>query len=154
MLGVLHHVYDHLVFFRELYEALMPGGVLYSDYDPNYYAVKKFKEHLLLGRVWKMYERYSAVVKKVESRVDEETLLLAEYYDLKEYGLRAEALRDALQRAGFREVAVIPHSDGPSLDNPCKGRVPLKMMEFLLRLTGETDYNKRAKNLAVIARKV
>lgn len=153
MFGVLHHVYDHVRFFCELREALMPRGVFYADYDPNYYAVRRFKEHWLLGRLWAAVEWYSALVKRVDARVDERTLLLAEYYDLKEFGLRAEALAQALREAGFTDIAVIPHSDGPSLDEPARGRLPHKAMEWLLRLTGEADYGRRAKNLAVMARK-
>lgn len=152
-LALLHHVYDHVAFFRELQRVLMPGGLFYADYDPNYYAVARLKGHPVVGPLWRRYEQYSDQVRKLDSRVDPETFRLADYYAVSEPGLKPERVEAALRDAGFQDAAVIPHSDGPSLKRPHTGRVPHKILEFVLWLLGETDYRRRAKNLAVVARK-
>lgn len=150
--ALLHHVYDHAAFLHELNRVLMPGGLFYADYDPNYYTVAKIKKHPITAPVWQIYEQHSDRVRKLD-RVDPETFALADYYAVREYGLRYESLEKSLRQAGFKEVQVIPHSDGPSLRQPRHGRLPHKVLEGLLWLLGEKDYARRAKNLAVIARK-
>lgn len=152
-LALLHHVYDHAGFFAELHRVLMPGGLFYADYDPNYYAVTRIKTHPVLGPLWRRYERYSDGVREIDDTVDAETFALADYWAVKEPGLRREDLERAVRGAGFADVTVICHSDGPSLRAPRTGRLPHKVLEGMLRLVGERDYGHRAKNLAMIVRK-
>lgn len=152
-LGLLHHVYDHVAFFRELHRVLMPGGWFYADYDPNYHAVARLDRHPLLGPVWRAYERWSDRVRDLDNRVTPEIFALADYYAVSEPGLKGELVERTIRQAGFDQFRVIPHSDGPSLDRPRRGRIPHKVLETLLLASGEREYTRRAKNLALIARK-
>ena len=150
---LLHHVYDHKLFFREVSRVLMPGGILYSDYDPNFYPSAMSKDHWFLGAVWNVRRRISYRVMGVGTEIDLETARLADYYSETVPGLQGEQLSDALVGAGFGDIHTIPHSDGTSLTEPARGRLVHKTFEAVLWLCGEKDYRKRAKILAVVAQK-
>lgn len=151
---LLHHVYDHEVFFREVARVLKPGGFLYSDYDPNFYPSAFTKDHWLLGTIWKLRRHVSYQVMGVgHGVVDVETARLADYHSEVVPGLKAEAIADALTRAGFEHVRVVVHSDSTNLATPSRGRWVHRMFEAALWLLGERDYGKRAKIFAVVAKK-
>lgn len=150
---LLHHVYDHALFLSEVYRILMPGGVLFSDYDPNFYPSAFAKDHGVVGALWKLRRKISYRVMKVGTEIDLETARLADYYSEIVPGLKGEDLTQALRRCGFVSVQAIAHSDGPSLAQPAHGRLPHKIFEGLIWLLGQRDYGKRAKILAVVAQK-
>ncbi len=150
---LLHHVYDHDLFFREIHRVLKPGGFFFSDYDPNFYPSSSTKEHWLLGRIWGLRRMISYRVMKVGTEIDLETARLADYYSETIPGLKEEDIESALRRSGFDRIQVIIHSDGKSFREPRHGRFVQKVFEGILWLSGEREYRKLAKNLAVIAQK-
>ncbi len=150
---LLHHVYDHRLLFEELFRVLMPGGVLFSDYDPNFYPSSLAKRHWLFKPLWLLRRFLSYRVMKVGKVIDLETARLADYYSETVPGLKGEEIAGALQESGFTSVQAVAHSDGTSLVRPNRGRVFHKAFEGLLWFLGEKDYRRRAKILAVIAQK-
>ncbi len=150
---LLHHVYDHYLFFREVCRILKPGGLFFSDYDPNFYPSSFTKEHWPLRNLWGLRRMISYRIMKVGTEIDLETARLADYYSETIPGLKEGEIASALQRAGFERIQTIVHSDGKSFRNPRQGRWVQKTFEAILWTLGEKEYRKRAKNLAVIAQK-
>lgn len=151
---LLHHVYDHELFFREVVRVLQPGGILFSDYDPNYYPSAMTKDHWLLSPIWKCRRAVSYQIMGVgHGNVDVETARMADYYSEVVPGLKREAIAEALRRTGFQQVHVVEHSDATDLAMPTKGRFVHKVFETALWVLGERDYRKRAKIFAVVAQK-
>lgn len=149
----LHHVYDPLCFFRECFRVLRPFGWLYADYDPNYYAAVRLQRHWLLRGLWRRWRKVSFDCMGVGTSVSIEVACIADYHNEIEPGFRPEELARALSEAGFWHIAVIPHSDGPSLLFPKRGKFARKLLEWLLIPFGAWTYGKRAKNIAVLAQK-
>lgn len=149
----LHHIYDHEALFEEISRVLRPDGLLYTDYDPNFYCVERIKKNWLLAKLWQKWEDASEETRQTEKYMPLEIFHLADYHDKMVGGIKADLVGRALQKAGFGSWRVIAHSDGPDFKKPHCGRLARKALEYALFALGELDYNRRAKNIAVIAGK-
>ncbi|MEK6544503.1 MAG: class I SAM-dependent methyltransferase [Elusimicrobiota bacterium] len=149
----LHHIYDHEALFKEIARVLKPGGLLYTDYDPNFYCVDRIKKNWLLGKLWERWENASEDVRQTEEHFPLEVFHLADYHDKMVGGIKADLIERALKGTGFEAYKVIAHSDGVDLRQPHRGRLPRKVLEWALLCAGVTEYAHRAKNISVVARK-
>lgn len=108
--GVLHHLREVGPTLREAFRCLKPGGVLYTDQDPNhdYWALM----HELAGApaLSPVVQReVEAVVRVAEALqadfgLDPETIALAEYQKVERRGFRPEELVEEMRQAGFESV--------------------------------------------------
>lgn len=91
--AMLHHLYSHESLFRECHRVLKPGGILYTDHDPNYFL-----------------NRFYRVVYKIrfagKSGFGSDTEDLAEYHNAKTAGLNPLILKKQLIDAGFADVKI------------------------------------------------
>ena len=95
----------------------MPGGILFSDYDPNFYPSAFAKDHWLFNPVWRLRRAISYRVMKVGEQVDLETARLADYYSETIPGLEDSRIRQALQNMPefaelSRNIVIEPTKDG------------------------------------------
>lgn len=90
--STLHHLVEHYTFFREVFRVLKPGGVFYSDTDPNKAFVDRFKWWLDIRR--KLKGRIFNIDKKIED--------LSDYH--KETGLYPNNMAERLHDAGFYNI--------------------------------------------------
>ena len=111
--GVLHHMEDLQPVAREICRILKPGGMFYSDEDPNHDYFDFFdtldtgnpelselmrKEHdNLTNKAREMKEQFN---------VDEEITQLAEYQKMVKGGMSTLAMRQIFLAAGFSEVQI------------------------------------------------
>lgn len=110
--AVLHHLDTPGPTFREAFRVLRPGGVLYTDLDPN----ARFWEALKLlpsnGTYSAIVRReVDAVLHKDQQLCDEfgippNVLRAAEHLKHETGGFAEEDLRQELRRAGFRQIEV------------------------------------------------
>lgn len=102
--AVLHHLYDLKPAFIEIYRVLKPGGIFYSDTDPNFYfweAIKSLPENKLYSDI--ITRELQAVKHKDEElekkySVSPATLLAAEVLKHKKGGFREEEIREMLKK--------------------------------------------------------
>ncbi len=103
MYALLHHVFDPLPVLAEAYRVLRPGGMLFTDHDPNGFFARAYR--LWYRRLCRTPGRYWSPEEAV-----------AEYHQTQSDGLDAEALRRALTGMGFRSAEVrYRHSENPQL---------------------------------------
>ncbi len=91
--ALLHHIYSHEMLFNETYRILKPGGILYTDHDPNYF----------LHRFYRLFYKMKYSKKPGFSSETEE---LAEYHNTSSPGINPEKLCDTLIQTGFRKVKI------------------------------------------------
>lgn len=112
--SVLHHLYDIEPTLRTAYKALKPGGVYYTDLEPNrafWRALTPLSPDdpllhpLVKAEVMKILDHEVAT----EIGVDRETLDLAEYGKNIRGGFDEAELRAMLARVGFSKVEVTYH---------------------------------------------
>lgn len=109
--AVLHHLYDVEPTFKEIYRVLKPGGVFYSDLDPNFYFWKYISElpteceyNDIISR-----EINGIKFKDVEFKdfnVSKELLHKAENYTHIQGGFKEEELIEKLKNIGFSNVEI------------------------------------------------
>ncbi len=103
MYALLHHLYDPVPALAEAYRVLRPGGVLFTDHDPNRF----------LGRFYHVWYRWAHRTRHGFWSAAED---LAEYHNVYSDGLDPERLAYALKEIGFRLVTVkYRHSLNPHL---------------------------------------
>ena len=112
--SVLHHLYDVEPTFRTAYRALKPGGVYYTDLEPNrvfwdtlvpLQADDPTVMPLVRAEIMKIKDHETAL----DIGVTRETLDLAEYGKNLRGGFDEGELRKMLARAGFSKVDVTYH---------------------------------------------
>jgi ubiquinone/menaquinone biosynthesis C-methylase UbiE len=112
--SVLHHLYDIEPMLRTAYKALKPGGVYYTDLEPNHAFWRELSRlspddpllhPLVKAEVVKILDHQVAT----EIGVDRETLDLAEYGKNIRGGFDEGELRGLLGRVGFTKVEITYH---------------------------------------------
>lgn len=112
--SVLHHLYDVEPTMRTAFKALKPGGVYYTDLEPNraFWTVlsplkadNPLLDPLVKAEIVKMADHEIAE----EIGVDRATLDLAEYGKNIRGGFDEDELRAMLGRVGFSKVEVTYH---------------------------------------------
>jgi ubiquinone/menaquinone biosynthesis C-methylase UbiE len=96
--SVLHHFFDDVSLLIELNRVLKPGGILFTDNDPNFYFFKYFGWRSKM-RLW--FNRKRLLNNKI-SPEQLEIMNLAEYHA--DEGLKPEALDKMMKGAGFSQV--------------------------------------------------
>lgn len=110
--AVLHHLHDLIPAFKEIYRVLKPGGVFYTDTDPNHYFWKAFSNTPDSEDYTDIVKRELYAVKykdqELESEfgVDPKVLRDAEMIKHVAGGLREEDLRLVLTTIGFSSVEI------------------------------------------------
>lgn len=150
--AVLHHIYDLENFFKSVYRVLKPGGIFYSDYDPNRRFRTTIEKSVLLNALLSLYKKVSDIF--IFSKQDESTLRdmhdMAEYHEEFSKGLEPTEVTEIMKKVGYSEVKCIWHSDAPNLDRPRDGRFIHKLSELMLYPISR-DYSDRAKIFSIIA---
>lgn len=106
--GFLHHLFDLTPTIRESFRCLSPGGVFYSDQDPNSYFWDLM--HRLQGRddlppiVARELSSVTEMIDDIarDAGITSETVQLAEFQKVKKGGLDPDQVVALLKREGFR----------------------------------------------------
>lgn len=151
-IALLHHIYDLESFFRSIYRVLKPGGIFYSDYDPNRRFFQIIKRIPFLSFIFSSYKNISN--KFIFTKEDAQTWKtihdMAEYHEEFEDGLEPTGVASMVCEAGFSQVKWLCHCDSPDLDYPRKGRWVHSALDLLLSPFSK-DFNVRAKIFSIIA---
>jgi len=110
--AVIHHLHELRPAFAEVFRVLKPGGICYTDTDPNYYfweAIRNLPEGENFSPI--VQREYNAVLHK-ENELEEkfgippEMLNVAEILKHDRGGFKAEDLEILLRNIGFTQVNV------------------------------------------------
>ena len=110
--AVLHHLHDISPTIKEIYRVLKPGGIFYSDLDPNYYFWEEIAKLSPDVQYSSIVEReIKAVLSKgeeieAEYHVQKELLWAAEPLKHKGGGFKEEDMRSCCAEAGFTSVEI------------------------------------------------
>ncbi|HET6329968.1 MAG TPA: class I SAM-dependent methyltransferase [Holophagaceae bacterium] len=110
--ALLHHLTDLAPAFKEICRVLKPGGVFYSDLDPNYYFWEAFNSLPEKGPYSGFVQRELNAVKHKDDEleadfgVDPKLLATAETLKHEGGGFKEEDLRKMLLEAGFSDVSI------------------------------------------------
>jgi ubiquinone/menaquinone biosynthesis C-methylase UbiE len=91
--AMLHHLYKHNEVIEECFRILKPGGVLYTDHDPNYFFNR-------------FYHLYYRIIFRNQHGFGSKTEDMAEYHNSQSSGINPEKLKEILLETGFRKVEV------------------------------------------------
>ena len=110
--AVLHHLHELKPAFQEIYRVLKPGGVFYSDTDPNYYFWEAMKnlapDEDYSAPVQREIDAVTSKDKELEEKFGVDPILLntAEVLKHDSGGFKAEELTKELYEIGFSKVDV------------------------------------------------
>jgi ubiquinone/menaquinone biosynthesis C-methylase UbiE len=110
--AVLHHLHDLQPAFKELYRVLKPGGVFYSDTDPNYYFWEAVSALPDAGPYDEIVTREIYAVKHKDDELEDqfnipkEVLNTAEVLKHVHGGFKEEELKEMLYAVGFSSVEI------------------------------------------------
>lgn len=151
-LALLHHIYDLEEFFKSIYRVLKPGGIFYSDYDPNRRFFQTIEKIPFLPLLLTIYKKISDQF--IFTKQDEKTWRaihdVAEYHEEFARGLDPSGVARIAEKAGFSQVKWYCHGDSPDLDFPRRGRGIYRMLDVLL-FPFSRDYDGRTKIFSMIA---
>jgi len=106
--GFLHHLYDLRPTLKEAYRCLRPGGLFFSDQDPNYHywslmdSLKQRND--LEGIVQREVKSVVSVDEDIaeESGLNSEDVALAEFQKVTKGGFNADEILGLMQEIGFQ----------------------------------------------------
>ncbi len=133
--SVLHHLYDPKAVLAQIARVMKPGGVLYTDWDPNADARRRMARIEWLrvgyGRTVGLATRVGRALglplrSHLHTSEQEPLVELTEYHDKPGIGLDGQELRLELLRLGFRDVRVVCHWNSPSC-RTARTRVPREL---------------------------
>ncbi|MBU0664946.1 MAG: methyltransferase domain-containing protein [Proteobacteria bacterium] len=110
--AVIHHLHELKPAFAEVFRVLKPGGVFYTDTDPNYYfweALRNLPEGEKFSSI--VQREYDAVRHK-DRELEEKFGILPEILNMAETlkhdsgGFKAEDLKTLLKNIGFSKVNI------------------------------------------------
>jgi ubiquinone/menaquinone biosynthesis C-methylase UbiE len=106
----LHHLYDIRPTLQEAYRVLKPGGVFFSEEDPNHDFWHAIAEVRAAGSqpVAREVQAVLNVAEQLEEQkgISATTVRLAEYQKMVVGGMRADHLRETFKEIGFSDVHV------------------------------------------------
>ncbi len=111
--AVLHHLHDLSPVFNEIYRVMKPGGVFYSDLDPNFYFWDSIKLLSEKQKYSAFVEREIYAVKHKDQElednfdIDKDLLLKSEHLKHISGGFKEEDITQMLEDAGFSKVQII-----------------------------------------------
>jgi ubiquinone/menaquinone biosynthesis C-methylase UbiE len=157
--SVLHHLYEHEAYYREVYRILKPGGYLYTDHDPNLLNVATCS-----GKAYnKLYRLISGLSAKPDKSgkeksdedgdVEGDLVRYVEYHHQIKKGLDPRQLKESLLRVGFREVKIIYHDDFSSLSISKDRRWKLRMIIRLFAIATLHFNSSFLPNFLILAQK-
>ena len=157
--SVLHHLYEHEAYCREVYRVLKPGGYLYTDHDPNLLNVTSGAGKAY-NKLYKFISILPAETDKSEKEeldedveVDDDLIRYVEYHHQIKKGLDPRQLKDILLRVGFREVKIIYHDDFSSLSIRKDRRWKLRMIIRLFAIATLHFNSSFLPNFLILAQK-
>lgn len=151
--ALLHHLFDPAAFYAEAFRVLRPGGLLYTDSDPN---VRPRRSNPLYRFARAGYYRLSRLGR---SRIDDDQTAnalaqVADYQMFNSRDFNGDTQVEALTRAGFAQVRVIYHFNTSSLDRPGEASLPTQVRGLLRTpLTHWFDLRYMADHFLLLAQK-
>ena len=140
--SVLHHLPEVDILFREAFRVLEPGGVFYSDYDPNLKSEGSLAGRIYLfgGYLWQLLKKlvFPSAVAAAKTVWGDSTPEMAKVAKMAEYqrhygeGFTPDKFRRSLSAAGFEEIYIQTHDDFSSVGWVEEKKKKLKLFALLL----------------------
>lgn len=110
--AVLHHLHDLKPAFQEIYRVLKPGGVFYSDTDPNYYFWEAFSKLPDTNTFSDIINREIYAVNHKDDELEEQCNIEKEVLNTAEVlkhingGFKEGELRKLIKEIGFSDLEI------------------------------------------------
>lgn len=110
----LHHLYDVAGFYREAYRVLRPGGLFYSDYDPNVRPRRSGRGYRAARKLYYWLKRVGrqAIDADPRSRVVGQ---VADYQMFYSSTFNGDSQAELLSRIGFDDARAVFHSNSATI---------------------------------------